>query len=139
MFDNNPALTKSARFAADDAAATAALKLVEEFVGVCDCGPSLHARLAIIVEELVLNMVEHGAPPAGSEIGVSLTREAGGIGIKISDSGTHFDPRGAQMPEAIPQRGGGAGLALVRAWAVIRDYARVDGVNRIDLLIPADV
>jgi serine/threonine-protein kinase RsbW len=139
MFDNNPALTRTGGFAADDGAAARALHLVAEFVAASACGPHLEAKLSIIVEELVLNVIEHGAPVAGSAISVTLSNEAGGIGVVIADHGTHFDPREAQVSEIVPERGGGAGLALVREWSVIRDYACVDGANRLDLLIPADV
>ena len=139
MFDNNPALTRSARFPADETAPTRALLLVQEFVAASVCGPHLEAKLCIIVEELVVNVIEHGAPEAGSEIAVVLSNEAGGIGVTIADRGQYFDPRSAEISEIVPERGGGAGLALIRAWSAIRDYTRVDGANRLDLLLPADV
>ncbi len=139
MFDDKGQLIKSAAFPADAQAAPAALALVDDFVARLGFPPATHAKLAIVVEELVLNAIEHGCPGPGTEIGVALSAEPGGIGIAISDCGGHFDPREALPVETVPDRGGGAGLALVRAWAVIRDYARIDGVNRLDLLIPADV
>ncbi len=89
------------------------------------------ARLSIIVEELVCNLVEHGDVGEDGLIELALTHEDGVVGIALSDSGFGFDPRGVDAGEAIPERGGGAGLDLVRAWAEIVDYERAAGRNRL--------
>lgn len=95
------------------------------------------ARLAIIVEELVANLVEHGGAGAADAIELSLTRADGGpVALVLSDDGAAFDPREAPDDEAIPDRGGGAGLNLVRAWATILDYRSEGGRNRMELSIP---
>lgn len=97
------------------------------------------ARLAIIVEELVANIVEHGGGGATAAIELSLKRAGGGpVELVMSDDGVAFDPREAPGDAAIPDRGGGAGLNLVRAWASILDYRREGGRNRIELSIPVD-
>ena len=52
----------------------------------------------------------------------------------LVDNGAPFDLRLAPEPgELPPERGGGAGLALVRAWAQVETYARVDDRNRLEL------
>ena len=89
------------------------------------------ARLSIIVEELVYNLVEHGEVGEDGLIELVLTHEDGVVGIALSDTGVAFDLRGAESEEAIPERGGGAGIDLVRAWAEIVDYASVAGRNRL--------
>jgi anti-sigma regulatory factor (Ser/Thr protein kinase) len=89
------------------------------------------ARLSIIVEELVSNLVEHGEVGEGDMIELVLTHEDGAVGIALSDTGIAFDPRTAESEKDIPERGGGAGIDLVRAWAEIVDYASDKGRNRL--------
>ena len=91
------------------------------------------ARLAIIVEELVLNLVEHGGVDAAREIELALALEDDAIEIALADTGAPFDLREAAPGEVIPERGGGAGLDLVRAWAEIVDYRSADGWNHLRL------
>lgn len=91
------------------------------------------ARLAILVEELVYNLVEHGDVGEDGLIELVLTHDDGAVGISLSDSGVPFDPRGAQSGAAVPERGGGAGIDLVRAWADIVDYESNRGRNRLRL------
>lgn len=94
-------------------------------------------KLCIIVEELVTNIVEHGAPPADSEIGLELAKADGGVVLTLSDAGSAFDPREQAAAEVIPERGGAAGLPLVRSWARSLDYERRDGRNVVQVTLSA--
>lgn len=95
------------------------------------------ARLAIIVEELVTNLVEHGGVAGGDLIELTLRRDAAGIVLVLTDPGTAFDPRLDRPTDATaPDRGGGAGIDLVKAWATILSYGSDRGRNRIELSIP---
>ena len=94
------------------------------------------ARLSIIVEELACNLSDHGEIGADGFVELVLVHEPGAIAIMLSDSGVAFDLRSAESGEAIPERGGGAGIALVRAWAEIVDYASEPGRNRLRLRMP---
>lgn len=136
---NNPALTARAQFSADRSAIGKALELVRDFVCRVQCGEDAEARLSIIVEELVANLVEHGDASADSEIRLEVSALGAEIALSLSDAGTPFDPRTADVPDEIPERGGGAGLALVRHWAREIDYVRVDGRNVLTLIISNDV
>lgn len=137
---NNPALTAKASISADSAAIAKALELARDFIARAGCGPDAEARISIIVEELVANIVEHGAAPPESEIGIELAALGADIGVTISDAGTFFDIREAEAPGEIPpERGGGAGIALVLEWTQVIDYARVDGRNVLRLLVSSDV
>lgn len=89
------------------------------------------ARLSIIVEELVFNLVDHGEVGEEGVIELMLTDEGGVVGITLSDTGTTFDPRSAESEGEPPERGGGAGIDLVRAWAEIVDYGVHAGRNRL--------
>lgn len=133
---NNPALTAKASFPADSAAIAKALELARDFIVRAACGPDSEARISIIVEEIVANIVEHGKAPPESVIEVELTALGADIGLTIADSGTFFDMREADLPEdAPPERGGGAGIALILHWAQVIGYERVDGRNVLRLLV----
>ncbi|MEQ1883283.1 MAG: ATP-binding protein [Burkholderiales bacterium] len=137
---NNPALMASARLPANTLAIGKALELARDFVARANCGADAEARLSIIVEELVTNIVEHGFPPPESEIAIELAALGADIGLTLSDAGVFFDLRSAAAPVDIPpERGGGAGIALVLSWANVIGYAAVDGRNVLRLVIPNHV
>lgn len=91
-------------------------------------------RLAVVVEEWVANIVEHGRPSRESQVVMRLERTMdGAVRLTFSDAGSAFDPRSA--PDGGPnlERGGGAGIALIRAWYDIEAYERRSGRNRLVL------
>jgi serine/threonine-protein kinase RsbW len=90
-------------------------------------------RLAIVVEEWVNNVVEHGRPPAGSFLVLRLEQVAGQVRAHFSDAGVAFDPRGARAARPNLRRGGGAGLAFIAAWCQVEAYRRRRGRNRLVL------
>jgi anti-sigma regulatory factor (Ser/Thr protein kinase) len=90
-------------------------------------------RLAIVVEEWIANLVEHGDAPAGSRVGIGLAAQDAGIRITLTDGGQPFDPRLAHFEGPNLDRGGGVGLELIRSWCRISDYRRRDGRNRLAL------
>jgi serine/threonine-protein kinase RsbW len=139
MFDNNPTLTASTSVRAGADAIPASLEFVRAFIISANCGADAEARLAIIVEELVANIIEHGNPAPDSDITLELAAIGADIGLTLTDSGITFDPRDAEISDMIPERGGGAGLALVRTWAHIIDYERAEGRNVLRLVIPEHV
>ena len=93
------------------------------------------ARLCIIVEELITNLCEHGICDTEREIDLELFRHASGLGLVFEDNGAPFDPRTMTAEDEMPQRGGGAGLRLVRAWSEIIGYESGDDGNRLELLL----
>lgn len=90
-------------------------------------------RLAVIVEEWAANIVEHSGAPAGSRIVLRLERVGEGVRITVSDAGVAFDPRTVTDQGPNLERGGGAGIALIRAWCEIEAYRRRAGRNRLVL------
>jgi anti-sigma regulatory factor (Ser/Thr protein kinase) len=94
------------------------------------------ARLCIIIEELLANLYDHGGVSAEHDVELNLASEPGGIRITLFDPGTRFDPRSAPRPPEEPERGGGAGIDIVRAWAEFVDYRATDAGNRLELLFP---
>lgn len=94
------------------------------------------ARLCIIIEELVANLYDHGRVSEQDEVELTLTSEPGAIRIRLVDPGTAFDPRSAPRTGERPERGGGAGIAIVRAWVELVDYQVTERGNRLELLLP---
>jgi serine/threonine-protein kinase RsbW len=135
---NHPTVSVDVRLRAQHRAIADAIGHARDFIRRADCGPDAEARLCIIVEELIANIIEHGGAAAESEIALRIDAIGADIGLTLSDAGIPFDPRRAHVPgEAPPDRGGGAGVALILSWAAQVDYARVDGRNVLTLVIPA--
>lgn len=113
--------------------------LAREFVDHHRLDEYCGVRLAIVIEEIVLNAVEHGQVGPLDEIALMLRRDRGGVRIVLEEPGLPFDPREAVPdPQARERRGGGAGLDLVKAWTRIVDYRTAGGVNRLELYLPFD-
>ena len=138
MVDNNPSLAASADFCLDWQTVSHALDLLEGFLDGQAVDDDIRARLAIIVEELVANIVEHSGSPADQLISLAFERSGAEIMITLSDSGIAFDPCGhVPRGEPPPERGGGAGLALVQSWARSMSHSRANGRNTLTLVIAA--
>lgn len=123
--------------AADWTAVGRALAVVRRFVEEAGLNRDEAERLAIVVEEWIANIVEHGGPPADSRIGLRLARRPGVVRITMTDAGGVFDPRQAKQGGPNLDRGGGAGLALMHAWSRVAAYRRRGGRNRLVLEMPA--
>lgn len=125
-----------ARLAAGPSAVGRALGVARAFVAEAGLGRDEAERLAIIVEEWIANLVEHGELPPGSRVGLRLAQANGLVRVTVTDSGAAFDPRTATFEGPNPDRGGGAGLELMRAWSRIAAYGRRAGRNRLVLEMP---
>jgi serine/threonine-protein kinase RsbW len=136
MDDNNSTLTATYFLALNQAAISEALWQAQSFAEKARCGENVRVKLAIIVEEVIANVVEHSACPPQSEIILAFARGDGEIIVNLSNGGIRFDPRLAEAPDEIPpERGGGAGIALIRAWAKTIDWHYKDGRNHLRLVI----
>ncbi|MFZ4688875.1 MAG: ATP-binding protein [Polymorphobacter sp.] len=124
-------------FPADTAAVGAAVAAARAFAAANALPIETAARLAIIVEELVSNLIDHAGLAPDARIELTLSRAGDAVSIGLADPGAPFDPRTAAFTatERPPARGGGAGLALVRAWATIDGYSRADGRNLLQLTL----
>ncbi len=94
------------------------------------------ARLCIVIEELVANLYDHGGLTQKDVVEMTLGNEPGGLRITIVDPGKPFDPRSASPTRERPDRGGGAGIDIVRAWAQFVVYDVTAEGNRLELLLP---
>jgi serine/threonine-protein kinase RsbW len=123
-------LTLSGSTAIHDA--TAAARDFAESGGVDEADVS---RLAVVVEELVMNLYDHGDVGPEDEITVDLSLTEVDLRLALTDFGQSFDPGSADNGD-LPQRGGGAGLKLVRAWASQIRYQSADGRNQLVVHLP---
>lgn len=119
-----------------------AVTLAQLFSTTNALSPQQGARIAILVEEAVTNLYDHCAVQAGFSGTLTLAwapgptpaSNGGDIYVTLCDSGAPFDPRAAEpIDRPNMDRGGGAGLAIIRAWAEIIDYRSEGGVNRLEL------
>ena len=112
-----------------------AVELARDFAQRFDLASADEARLCILVEELAANLADHGTP-GPTPATLALARLPGCIRIVLTDSGAPFDPRAAPAEPRPQARGGGAGLAIVRAWGRIADYRQEGGGNRLEVHLP---
>ena len=94
------------------------------------------ARLCIIIEELVANLYDHGGVSRDDEITLTLASEPTGLVIALTDPGKPFDPRQPRRKSDPSDRGGGAGIDIIRSWALITSYEVTDAGNRLELFLP---
>ncbi len=113
-----------------------AVILAQDFAAEHSLGPVESAKLAVLVEEAVTNVYEHGVVEGDLSGWLAIERDPAGVCILLADNGRPFDPRAVDeidMPNM--DRGGGAGLAMIRAWAEIADYRREEGFNLLELVL----
>jgi len=125
-----------AHLPADPSAVRKALGVARAFSERAAIGADAADRLAIIVEEWIANVTDYGEAHPRSRIVLRLGRAGDLVVLEASDAGRPFDPREATFEGPHPERGGGAGLELIRAWSRIAAYRRSAGRNRLVLEMP---
>jgi serine/threonine-protein kinase RsbW len=103
-----------------------AADIAQAFAQAAGLQPADGDRLCVIVEELVANVFEHGGATVAR---LALRHHDGSVGIELTDDGAAFDLRTAPLSHVRPARGGGAGLAIVRAWTDALGYERHGQLN----------
>jgi serine/threonine-protein kinase RsbW len=139
MHEHTPALTAKAIFSAGAGMIAQAVETAHAFAADAVLSKGDAARLAVLVEELIANVCDHGGCESCDTVSLSLSANDRSIGIEMDDPGRAFDPTAAEMNGTVPERGGGAGIALVRAWASDFRYERRDGRNYTSVVISRDV
>lgn len=117
---------------------------VEQFCRAESLGESAAFHINLVLEELFVNAVDHGACQGMKEaVSVRLARDGvNSVGIRFADRGAPFDPSSAPAPQlAAPlaeRCAGGLGLHFVRTLARIVQYRRENGWNRLELRLPLE-
>ena len=97
-------------------------------------------RLRLVVEELVANLIEHAAWPAGPVAArLEATWRRGSLTAVLEDAALPFDPTRAQhavAPRLDGDRVGGLGLGLVRKMTSDLRYMPLqEGGNRVEFSV----
>ena len=101
-----------------------------------DWPPGLTFQVNLVLEELWLNVLNHGHDGGFHEVEIKLTSEAEALTIEITDDGKPFDPlNDAPTPNLtgpLDERNiGGLGIHLVRTMMDELQYKREDGKNHL--------
>ena len=110
---------------------------IEEFSEAAGIGPADEARLQVVMEELVINVINHGIPEGErSLIRIRLLFEDGVAEMTVEDEGVPFNPLTdaveAQTNLPLEERSiGGLGVKLMLEMMDQTTYQRVGGRNRL--------
>jgi len=94
------------------------------------------AKLAIVVEELVANLYDHGGLNGEDIVEIELRTDPTAVSLLLTAPGSPFHPGQPLADSDVPARGGGAGLRFVQAWSISIDHTQIDGRNRWAVLLP---
>ena len=112
---------------------------IERFGGEYGIAGDDMARIFIVIEELVTNMVKYGYGPAAQPGSASITLRLEGdrLSVEIIDDGREFDPFAAPDPDLEApleeRRIGGLGLHIVKALMDRTRYRRVGAQNVVEI------
>jgi anti-sigma regulatory factor (Ser/Thr protein kinase) len=112
---------------------------VEAFCAQHELPKPTHARVRMVIEELILNQIDHATGSATDGIELRIDLETKRVVIVLEDDADPFDPRSApEFDKSLPleqRRSRGMGLQLVRSLAEDLTYERVDSRNRLRVVI----
>jgi serine/threonine-protein kinase RsbW len=106
-----------------------------------DCGVSKRAlfKVQLALEESIRNLIEHATGPMSGPIRVRIEVDRGKIVIDLEDDGQPFDPKSAPpFNPAAPletRSPRGMGLHLLRSLIDEMNYERLDGRNRLRMVV----
>ena len=96
-------------------------------------------KVRLVLEELVLNLIEHAVGSEAICIDIQLDLEPGRVVLVLEDNAAPFDPRSAPafdktkpLEERQPR---GMGIHLVRSMTEGLTYERIDSRNRLRVVI----
>ena len=116
---------------------------IEDLGGRENWSPDLVFRVNLVLEELGLNIMDHGRLDDGDgslhEIEITLTSEEDALVIQITDDGIPFDPLNDAPPPDLDgpiedRLEGGLGVHLVRTMMDEMRYRRDRGKNHLTLV-----
>jgi serine/threonine-protein kinase RsbW len=112
---------------------------VERFCAENSLPRAVIFKVGLILEELVLNQIDHAVNPATDRIDVRIDLEPSRVVLELEDDGVPFDPRSApdfDKTKPFEERGPrGMGIHLVRSMAKDIAYERVGTRNRLRVVI----
>ena len=111
---------------------------VEDLGEQDDWPPAFTFRVNLVLEELGINIINHGYDDGIHEFDITLTSDANTLTVEISDDGRPFDPLhdapSTDTTAALEDRQvGGLGIHLVRTMMDELHYRRKQGRNYLTL------
>ena len=112
---------------------------IETFCARHELPSGTHAKVRMIVEEMILNQIDHASGSTTDRLDLQIDVEPNRVVIVLVDDAEPFDPR--CMPafdKTTPleqRRSRGMGLQLVRSMSQSLDYERIDSRNRLRVAI----
>ncbi len=111
----------------------------DDFAREQGVGAAVAYRLGLILEELVVNTIEHGYGEDEGTIEIFLDVDGEKVRLELRDRARAYDPFSAPAPDPDApleaRRPGGLGIHLIRELAQDWSYERVDGENRVTLFL----
>ncbi len=116
---------------------------VEEFGEAQDWAMDMLFQVKLALEEIAVNVINHGYGQGGSAFEVDITSEPAALTIRITDEAKEFNPLtsspAADVDASVDDRRvGGLGVHLVRTMMDEMHYERADGQNRLTLVKKRD-
>jgi serine/threonine-protein kinase RsbW len=112
---------------------------VDDFLPRHAVSPAAVARVRVVLEEVILNLINHGTGWVTGVIDVRVEVEPGRVVVVIEDDCAPFDPRSApEFDKTRPleeRSAGGMGIQLVRSLAAEMDYQQLPGRNRLRVVV----
>jgi len=112
---------------------------VERFCAENRLRTAVSFNVALVLEEMVLNLIDHAVGSATDRLDVRIELQPGRVVLVLEDDGVPFDPRSApafDKSKPLDQRGPrGMGIHLVRSVTQDIAYERVGSRNRLRLAI----
>ena len=104
-----------------------------------DWAPAVTYQIELILEELCINVINHGEPDGTKPIKVQISSDDESITIEILDNGKAFDPtKDVGTPEKLQTIEdsviGGWGVHLARTFSDEMIYDRVGDMNHLKLV-----
>ncbi len=114
-----------------------------EFLDEEGVTPAMSHRVKLVVEELVVNVIQHAFDDdAKHTILLDVRTEPGGLAVVVEDDGRPFDPRTVSPPKINELleagKSGGLGVAIIKKMARDLEYVRADGKNRVRAFVAYD-
>lgn len=130
---------KSVEFMPDIAELAVLPDVVESISNECDWAPALAYQIELILEELCINVINHGEVDGTQPIKVEIVSDDEGIIIEISDNGKAFDPtQDASTPHKVTSIDdaeiGGWGVHLAQTFSDEMRYRRENDMNCLTLV-----
>lgn len=117
------------------------LTAIEDRLQAADVEGSRIHDAQVIVEELVCNLMDHGAPAGVDMLQLGLAIDGDRVILDFRDNGPGYDPLAHPLPDLdadLDERAiGGLGIHLVRELADDARYHRDDGWNHVRVVLDA--